>query len=226
MPADDDPVVNPSAGPDHLALEAILGLFAERAAAEIERMRTERALRASEERFRSLVESTKVAVWELDARALCFTYMSPHIKAITGHPAADWTDFESWRQRIHPDDRERTVQSCLAATRLGKDHDLEFRVVAPDGRVAWVREVIRVTSDADGPASLRGVTLDVSGRHSAEEAADRILESRPETRVLFMTGYAGDSPAIRGLGVSPGAVLKKPFAPTALARSVRELLDR
>jgi DNA-binding NtrC family response regulator len=47
---------------------------------------------------------------------------------------------------------------------------------------------------------------------------------RPEARVLYMSGYAGDT--LQASGVSEGApFLQKPFLPTALIEKVKELLQ-
>ena len=49
-----------------------------------EHMRTEEALRQSEERFRSLTESTSDIIWEVDARAV-YTYVNPKITEVLGY---------------------------------------------------------------------------------------------------------------------------------------------
>ena len=59
---------------------------------------------------------------------------------------------------------------------------------------------------------------------SGPELAERMLALRPETRVLFMSGYADDALLARVSGTT-AAFLAKPFAPDALATSVRAVLD-
>ncbi len=56
--------------------------------------------------------------------------------------------------------------------------------------------------------------------------SERLVESRPETRVLFMTGYADRSVAVRGgLKEAGRAFLLKPFTRDHLLRTIREQLD-
>ena len=50
------------------------------------------------------------------------------------------------------------------------------------------------------------------------EAAQRILETRPNLKILFMTGYTEDA------RIPPG-ILRKPFTPQEAARRIRDLLD-
>jgi len=49
-----------------------------------DRMQAERALRASEERFRSIAEATQEWIWEIDAEGL-YTFCSPAVGAILGY---------------------------------------------------------------------------------------------------------------------------------------------
>ena len=55
--------------------------------------------------------------------------------------------------------------------------------------------------------------------------AERFTVVRPQARVLFMSGYAGDDLARRGLADDAAHFLPKPFTPDLLGRRVREVLD-
>lgn len=60
---------------------------------------------------------------------------------------------------------------------------------------------------------------------SGQELAVTFLRERPESRVLFISGYAEDVVARQGLRDAGPAFLPKPFTPAELAGRVRELLD-
>ncbi|NUQ01458.1 MAG: response regulator [Armatimonadetes bacterium] len=60
---------------------------------------------------------------------------------------------------------------------------------------------------------------------SGPELADRVRELLPDTRVLFMTGYAEEILAHHGVDYGE-FLLRKPFTARALALRVREVLDR
>jgi CheY-like chemotaxis protein len=56
--------------------------------------------------------------------------------------------------------------------------------------------------------------------------ADALLSSRPQCRVLFMSGYNEEMLADRTASGPTEAFIQKPFTPVTLARKVREILDR
>jgi DNA-binding NarL/FixJ family response regulator len=60
---------------------------------------------------------------------------------------------------------------------------------------------------------------------NGREVAAALRESRPEMKVLFMSGYTDDAIVRYGIEQTTTAFLQKPFTPTALARKVREVLD-
>jgi FixJ family two-component response regulator len=61
---------------------------------------------------------------------------------------------------------------------------------------------------------------------SGLELEARLAPVRPDMRVLFMSGYPDEVIGHRGVLAEDVAFLRKPFSPEALAREVREVLDR
>jgi signal transduction histidine kinase len=59
---------------------------------------------------------------------------------------------------------------------------------------------------------------------NGRELARRLVEGRPDTKVLYLSGYADDAVERHGM-LDPGtAFMQKPFSPSGLARRVREVL--
>jgi DNA-binding NarL/FixJ family response regulator len=59
----------------------------------------------------------------------------------------------------------------------------------------------------------------------AGELVDQLLASRPELKVLYISGYTNDEVMRRGVSQSEAAFIQKPFTPEGLMLRVREVLD-
>lgn len=132
-----------------------------------ERRRTEVALRASEERFRSLVQNASDLVVIADAEGIV-GYVSPAIERMLDFTPEDaiGTTGLNW---IHPDDRAG-VESILRQrlVKQGAQESLEFRVRHRDG--SW-RFVEAIASNLLGDPSVGGIVLnahDVTERKHLE----------------------------------------------------------
>ncbi len=135
-------------------------------------------------RFQDLLEGLDAIVWEADATTWQFTFVSRRAQDILGYPVASWlADPAFWPSIIHPEDRDRAVSFCRVATGEGRDHDFEYRALAADARVVWLRDIVRVVKDARGRAvQLGGLMVDVSEEKRAEEALRR---AEQRYRTLF-----------------------------------------
>ena len=103
-------------------------------------------------------------VWEADSSTLRFTFVSRHAEQVLGYPVERWLAARSsWGDHIHPEDRERTVALARAGSQNSEPFELEYRAVAADGHVIWMRDVVR-----GGDEELRGVMLDVTSRALVE----------------------------------------------------------
>jgi two-component system cell cycle sensor histidine kinase/response regulator CckA len=111
-----------------------------------------------------------------------------------------------------------------------------------DGVRALTRQVLeglgyRVLEAEDGEAALRAAAghvgpIDLLATDvvmpvlSGPELARRLAALRPATRVLFLSGYTDDAVVRHGVREEEVNFLQKPFTPSALARKVRDVLDR
>jgi two-component system, cell cycle sensor histidine kinase and response regulator CckA len=136
-----------------------------------DRKRVEQALRESEAHLRSLLQGVRAIVWECDALTWEFTYISQGVEEILGYPVEQWyTDPSLWIRTIHSDDRERVVEQCRSAMEAGRDRTFEYRSVASDGRVVWLRDIVHpVIDEAGDGVCLRGVMLDITEAKELEE---------------------------------------------------------
>ncbi len=126
--------------------------------------------RAATERFRSLVQDLDAIVWERDAASLAFSFLSPRAEEILGFPLRQWiSDPDFWIAHLHPEDRDRAVSFLRTDLAAGKGHELDYRMLASDGRTLWFHDIVRVVGFPSGRAlRLRGLMIDVTERRNLE----------------------------------------------------------
>ncbi len=125
--------------------------------------------------YSELVESIDGVVWELDVASFRFLFVSPQVEGMLGYPVAEWYETPSaWVKYLHDEDRDRALAFCLEETRAGRDHRFEYRMVAADGRVVWMQDIVRVVMAEGQPVRLRGVMVDVTERKQAETDRARL----------------------------------------------------
>ena len=154
-----------------------------------ERKKAEEELRSLQQEYEELVDSVEAIIWRGDARTLQFTFVNDQVEAILGYPAKRWTEEPSfWPDRIHPDDREWALSFCKAATAEKRSHSFEYRMIAADGSVVWLRDIVHVAVEGDVPTQLFGVMVDITERKEAEEA---LKESEQRFRRSFEDAAIG-----------------------------------
>ncbi len=60
---------------------------------------------------------------------------------------------------------------------------------------------------------------------SGRELSERIAKLRPDTKVVYMSGYTDDAIVRHGVLTPDLTILQKPFTQKALLQKVRSLLD-
>jgi PAS domain S-box-containing protein len=131
------------------------------------------------EAYRALVEGAPVVLYidrpdELSTNL----YTSPQIVDLLGYSVEEWMrDAELWVRSLHADDRERVVDSHRASNVRGERFFSEYRILAKDGRVVWLRdEAVPVAADDGRVAYWRGVMVDITAQKHAEERLRASLE--------------------------------------------------
>jgi diguanylate cyclase (GGDEF)-like protein/PAS domain S-box-containing protein len=136
-----------------------------------ERKEAEAQRAEAESRYRTLVEQIPAAVYidalESDAPT---QYASPYHETILGYPADAWTtNTNFWASILHPEDRARVMAAHEQARLAGTPWHDEYRMLAVDGGVVWVRDEAVIVRDEDGePRYWQGFLLDITERKELE----------------------------------------------------------
>ena len=152
------------------------------------RQLVEQELRASEERYRGLVEGIEAIVWEADAQSFDFTFVSPRAVDVLGFPVEDWYEPGFWLARLHPEDRERTYAACLDSVQRAVDHELLYRMLNSAGEAVWLRDLVRVEVVENEVQLLRGVMVDVTAKVEAEAERERLEDDLRQAQRLDAVG--------------------------------------
>lgn len=134
------------------------------------RQMAEYKIRQSQDRYYALMNSVDGIVWEADAQSFAFSFVSEQAERMLGYPAERWiNEPDFWEQHIYEEDRSRAVNYCLTATAEGKSHQFEYRMIAADGRILWLRDIVAVIMEDSKPIRLSGIMVDITEQKKMEE---------------------------------------------------------
>jgi len=133
------------------------------------RKKTEADLQESIERIELATTAANLGMWfwDLTTNELIFT---SKCNELFGFAPATTITYELFRNRLHPEDRQRTDEAVSSAVAQKLDYNIEYRAVWTDNSVHWLAAKGRGFYDADGqPIRMMGTIQDISERKQAEE---------------------------------------------------------
>ena len=153
------------------------------------RKMAEEALRASEEKYRLLVESANEAI--VVAQDDVIRFANRRMSTITGYGQEQLLGMNATKL-VHPDDLEMVLDSHrrrLAGLEASDSYG--FRLLTRDGGVRWV-ELTGVRVDWEGRPATLNFLADVTGHRQAEEQARRLAAAVEQAaEVVMITDTAG-----------------------------------
>jgi len=160
----------------------------------VERTRAEAALREQKQRLRVALEASAGGSWTWIAATNQVDW-DDRFRALYGLPPDQPATPDGWMPCVHEDDRPRVLALLDEILTTTKDSwESTFRIVRPDGTVAWIQSRGRADRDADGKVTrLSGLDLDFSHHRQTEEAqqARRDEEHDRALRTLLETATQG-----------------------------------
>ena len=139
-----------------------------------ERKKAEEALSKSEAQFKSLVDNIPGVTYRcLNDEAWTMLYMSHEIDSLSGYPSSDFLHnaVRSYESVIYPDDAARIRDEIAAAIDKKCDWDIEYRILARDGRVKWAHEKAKAIFNEKGEVLfIDGFILDITEEKHSKEA--------------------------------------------------------
>ena len=135
-------------------------------------------------RYRTLIEQLPLVVYvdALDSLSSNI-FTSRQIEPILGYTVEEWaSDPELFSRLLHPDDRESVLAAHVHTHETHEPLSLEYRLIARDGRVVWLRdEGVIVLDEQQRPLYLQGYLLDITREREAEHQLRQLALYDPLT---------------------------------------------
>ncbi len=147
-----------------------------------ERKRGEEKLRQSEAYLAEAQKLSHTGSWAGAPRTGEIRYWSEECYRVLGFdPHEELPRFETFFQRLHPDDQAVSMQQFERASREKTAFEFDYRIVHPGGEV---RDIHTVGSPVFGPSGevveFVGTVIDVTERKRAEEERERLRQAQAE----------------------------------------------
>lgn len=129
-------------------------------------------------KFESLVHSIQGIVFECPPNRIAFHFVSRQAEHILGYTHKQLTEEGFWSEKLHPDDKDWAINEIKRAGEQGRPYRCEYRMIAADGRVVWIREHGGSSRQGDDRRVMRGVMSDITleKQHASElESANKQL---------------------------------------------------
>jgi two-component system sensor histidine kinase VicK len=149
-----------------------------------EKVKSIRSYKESEERFRNMAESSGVMIGVADETSNA-VYFNKAWSDFTGRPVKDLLEF-GWADLVHPEDRDRYVNSYLQAFKERKSFTGEFRLLTGNNNYRWLLAQGSPRINPDGFfAGFIGSFTDITDRKSYEHRMEQILNLLPASVVVI-----------------------------------------
>ena len=158
----------------------IVGLLVNRARrkqAQMESARFAELARAQHRRLDEVVSNVPGMVWEISIEPSTgrrkTQFVSRFVEQMLGYRAEDFLSTAGFGlSLVHEDDRERVKRETNEIFATGTSGTIQYRWLTRDGRWIWVEaQLAAMRNEHDRPVGLHGVTMDITDRKLAEEAA-------------------------------------------------------
>ncbi|MBK1986256.1 PAS domain S-box protein [Sphaerospermopsis aphanizomenoides BCCUSP55] len=138
----------------------------------IERQQIEAALKESEAKFRQFGENLQSHIWIYSQDCSEIVYVNPAYERMWGRSCQSLRENpQSWREAIHPEDRDRILTEIAERHQKGEGTSLEYRIIHPNGEIRWLwARCFPMKNEQDDKFYYGGITEDITERKLAEES--------------------------------------------------------
>jgi len=130
----------------------------------------EEQLIASKKYVEELINSVEGIVWEASINEnFANTFVSSKVYDILGYTQEEWkSKIGFFQDRVYHEDKERVKSYIENELLLRKHHQHEYRMVAKNGDIIWIRDTFTIEPSIEFPEKLRGIMMDITMLKEAE----------------------------------------------------------
>jgi PAS domain S-box-containing protein len=173
-----------------------------------ERKQAEEKLRRSEAYLAEGQRLSHTGSWAWSVATQQLVHWSQeHYRLFGFDPERGPQSLETVRRRVHPDDRDRVREVWDRAMLDGKDYELDFRIVLPDGALKLIHAEGHPVFDSSGHLiEFLGTSIDVTERKRAEEEREKLRQAQADLARVSRVTTMGE------LSASLAHEVKQPIA--------------
>lgn len=126
--------------------------------------------------YEQLLENTAAVPWEALVESLNIVYVGSQVYRLLGYSRNEWSVDGFWASHFHPEDREKTMLFIERNLQKKDDFEVDFRMLAKDGRTVWINCIINVVRVAGEVKALRGYMVDITEKRTLTNELKSAIE--------------------------------------------------
>ena len=183
---------------------------------------------SNQKRLLDLLGTKNICAWEGRVEGQRFSYVSDQVVKMLGYAKSEWYEPHFLTSHIHPDDKRWVLAAYRKQTRVSEHFDLTFRLLAQDGRVVWVQNLVSVGYEQGHEQTMRGFMIDITERKQTERAlkdlGGRLIAAQEEERRRVARELHDDfNQRLAVLSIELEQLGQKIQQPVSLRRNVQKL---
>lgn len=136
-------------------------------------------IRVSEEKFRSVLESSGLGFWDYDLKTNTTERTLAHDRCFGADSMFEKWNLEIFLNFIHPEDRDRVLSSYEEVEKKGVKYSEEFRVIWEDGTLHWLHTAGKAMRNEKGEiVRVIGITENITERKLNEIRVQQSVEEK------------------------------------------------